>query len=148
MVQQTKPSVETKTFFEKAKDVGKVIKKAAIGFVVNHPVATAIGVAIVSRVVNEAVNGGKSSNNSSGSSSGYREDSLSNEYENNYDYEDDDHNYYEGKNDDNQLTENGNIERASRDEYDVPAHRQRYHTKDGVIWKDKASYHCNGNKEE
>lgn len=32
-------------------------------------------------------------------------------------------------------------------ENDVSGHRQRYHTKDGVIWKDKAPYHRGGNKD-
>lgn len=34
---------------------------------------------------------------------------------------------------------------VSRAENDVSAHKQRYHTKDGVIWKDKAPYHRGGN---
>ncbi len=34
--------------------------------------------------------------------------------------------------------------RSSPSENDVTAHRQRYHTKDGVIWKDKAPYHRGG----
>lgn len=36
------------------------------------------------------------------------------------------------------------VEKANRAlpcENDVPAHKQRYHTKNGVVWKDKASYH-------
>lgn len=37
------------------------------------------------------------------------------------------------------------VEKASRAENDVSAHKQRYHTKDGVIWKDKAPYHRGGN---
>ena len=43
------------------------------------------------------------------------------------------------------------VEKANRSmpsENDVSGHRQRYHTKDGVIWKDKAPYHRGGNKEE
>lgn len=36
------------------------------------------------------------------------------------------------------------VEKATRDENDVSGHRQRYHTKDGVIWKDKAPYHRGG----
>lgn len=36
------------------------------------------------------------------------------------------------------------IEKATRAENDVSGHRQRYHTKDGVIWKDKAPYHRGG----
>jgi hypothetical protein len=34
--------------------------------------------------------------------------------------------------------------RASPKENDVSAHKQRYHTKDGVVWKDKAPYHRGG----
>lgn len=42
------------------------------------------------------------------------------------------------------------VEKANRSmpsENDVSGHRQRYHTKDGVIWKDKAPYHRCGNKD-
>ena len=42
------------------------------------------------------------------------------------------------------------VEKAIRSmpsENDVSGHRQRYHTKDGVIWKDKAPYHRGGNKD-
>lgn len=34
--------------------------------------------------------------------------------------------------------------RSSPEENDVSGHRQRYHTKDGVIWKDKSPYHRGG----
>lgn len=37
--------------------------------------------------------------------------------------------------------------RSMPSENDVLGHRQRYHTKDGVIWKDKAPYHRGGNKD-
>lgn len=40
-----------------------------------------------------------------------------------------------------------NIEKANRatpHENDVPGHKQRYHTKDGVVWRDKAPYHRGG----
>lgn len=39
------------------------------------------------------------------------------------------------------------VEKANRalpNENDVSGHRQRYHTKNGVIWKDKAPYHRGG----
>lgn len=36
------------------------------------------------------------------------------------------------------------VEKATRTENDVSGHKQRYHTKDGVIWKDKAPYHRDG----
>lgn len=41
------------------------------------------------------------------------------------------------------------VEKANRSlprENDVPEHSQRYHTKDGVVWKDKAPYHRGGKK--
>lgn len=34
--------------------------------------------------------------------------------------------------------------RATPGANDVTAHRQRYHTKDGVVWRDKSSYHRGG----
>lgn len=36
----------------------------------------------------------------------------------------------------------------SYSENDVPAHKQRYHTKEGIIWKDKKPYHRGGNDDE
>lgn len=39
------------------------------------------------------------------------------------------------------------VNRSMPSENDVSGHRQRYHTKDGVIWKDKAPYHRGRNKE-
>lgn len=42
------------------------------------------------------------------------------------------------------------VEKANRSlpsENDVSGHRQRYHTKNGVIWKDKAPYHRGSNKD-
>ena len=36
------------------------------------------------------------------------------------------------------------VEKATRAENDVTGHKQRYHTKDGVVWKDKAPYHRGG----
>lgn len=41
------------------------------------------------------------------------------------------------------------VEKASRSlpsENDVPGHKQRYHTKEGTIWKGKAPYHRGGSK--
>lgn len=41
------------------------------------------------------------------------------------------------------------IEKVSRDlpsENDVSGHKQRYHTKNGIVWKDKAPYHRGGTK--
>lgn len=34
--------------------------------------------------------------------------------------------------------------RASPHENDVPGHKQRYHTREGVVWRDKAPYHRGG----
>ncbi len=34
--------------------------------------------------------------------------------------------------------------RATPHENDVPGHKQRYHTKDGVVWRYKAPYHRGG----
>lgn len=42
------------------------------------------------------------------------------------------------------------VEKANRSlpsENDVSGHKQRYHTKNGVVWKDKAPYHRGGNKD-
>ncbi len=39
-------------------------------------------------------------------------------------------------------------ERSSPEEHTVPAHGQHYHTKDGVIWKEKKSYQRGGKHDE
>ena len=38
-------------------------------------------------------------------------------------------------------------DRSTPRENDVSGHRQRYHKKEGVIWKEKAPYHRSGNKD-
>ena len=39
-------------------------------------------------------------------------------------------------------------ERSSPEEHTVPAHGQHYHTKDGVIWKEKEPYQRGGKHDD
>lgn len=51
---------------------------------------------------------------------------------------------------DSNPSKTGIVEKANRslpNENDVSGHKQRYHTKNGVIWKDKTPYHRGGNKD-
>lgn len=46
--------------------------------------------------------------------------------------------------DDSSADRNYPDERSSPEEHTVPAHGQHYHTKNGVIWKEKESYQRGG----
>lgn len=120
----------SKSFGERIMDAVDAIK----GFSERHPVLTGIikfaGVAAVAAGADAIANGGKGSGGSSGSSSStdYLSSSSDNDYLDGDDYDDssDDRDYPE--------------ERSSPKEHMVPGHGQHYHTKDGVIWKEKDAY--------
>ena len=120
----------SKSFGERIMDAVDAIK----GFSERHPVLTGIikfaGVAAVAAGADAIANGGKGSGGSSGSSSStdYLSSSSDNDYLDGDDYDDssDDRDYPE--------------ERSSPKEHMVPGHGQHYHTKDGVIWKEKDPY--------
>lgn len=114
----TPPKVDGK-FMKGLKAVGK--------FIVNHPVETLeiAGTVIVGAVeIVSSISGSRKNNgtqNSTSSSSVEKTDIVANVAD---------------------IVDKAN--RATPTENDVSGHRQRYHTKDGVVWRDKAPYHRGG----
>lgn len=138
----SKPSPKTsKSFGDRIVDVVKAVK----GFSERHPVLTGVlkvvGVTAVAVGTEAIVNGGKGSGGSSRSSS-------SGDYHNSAS----DGDYVDSMDTDNYADTPSNRgypdERSSPEEHTVPAHRQRYHTKDGVIWKEKEPYPRGGKHED
>lgn len=131
------PTVKTspkasKSFGEKIMDAVKAVK----GFSEKHPVLTgflkAFGVVVVA-VGTEAVA------NSSKGSGGASRSSSSDDY------------FSSASGDDYADTSSGRDypdERSSPEEHTVPAHGQHYHTKYGVIWKEKEPYQRGGKHED
>lgn len=134
--QPVKPP-KKKSFWEGTVDFGKSIVKVAGNFAAKHPIITTIGVAAGSYVIGKAVSGGKSSKGRSASSTSSKVNPYIHDYEDNYD---------EDYDLDEEIDDFDN-ERTSYSENDVPAHSQRYHTKEGVKWIDKEPYHRGGNIE-
>lgn len=101
-----------------------------------------IGGTIVAAVVHEAVSGNGSSGNGSNrnSSDYYPSYGQEDEYSSPLDPEDD---YFESS-----TERDYPDERSYPEEHTVPAHGQHYHTKDGVIWKEKESYQRGGKHED
>ena len=99
--------------------------KAIGGFIVNHPVESieiaVVAVGGVAKIVSSVRNGGNGTN-AGKSSSETTEPSVASKIAD--------------------IIEKAN--RTSPSENDVSGHRQRYHTKDGVVWREKAPYHRGG----
>ncbi len=122
----------SKSFGERITDVVEVVKD----FSERHPVLTGVikfvGVTAVAAGADAIANSGKGSGAGSGSSSS--NNYLSNYSDNDYDGSVDDD--YDDSFDEINYPE----ERSSPKEHMVPGHGQHYHTKDGVIWKEKDPY--------
>ena len=114
-------------------DVVEVVKD----FSERHPVLTGVikfvGVTAAAVGAGAIANSGKGSGGSSGSSSSndYSSSFSDNDYD---DYMDEDD--YGDSSDERDYQE----ERSSPKEHMVTGHGQHYHTKDGVIWKEKDPY--------
>lgn len=115
------------------KGAGKIARKVG-GFVLEHKeeiigIAFTVGSAIWAAV-----------SFSDGNSSGEKSDVRS----------DDNLDYRSSSNDmDYAYTDNSCCtERSSPREHEVPRHSQRYHTKDGIVIREKEPYHRGGKKEE
>lgn len=141
---QSKTTVPTPEVHESFGD--KVLRAvdAVKEFSERHPILT--GIVKWSGIAAAAITTAAVANNSSGgggSSGGGESDSSSSDL-----FDD-----YSGQADDSDDCDNSSYdrdypdERLSPRENDVSGHRQRYYTKDGVIWKDKAPYHRGGNKD-
>ncbi len=145
----TRPAstIVKKSFWEKLADIRSTVKSAAKSFTENHPVITGIlaftGTAATAYILGKAVSGGSSSSQSS------------NDF-NSSDGDDYNSNYSSSSDDSDSLADNTDAsgerdypeERSSPQEHIVTGHEQRYHTKDGVIWKEKDPYTRGGNKDE
>lgn len=127
-----KPSQNESGFIRFSKKVARGIAKAgktAGKFVIEHKGEIAIGLLTVAGVVTKVVDDASNSRSGENSSCGY---SVT-----------DDTSYGENTPSDDYSTQ---VERnypdthASPKEYTVSAHGQHYHTKDGVIWKEKEPY--------
>lgn len=142
-ISTAKPSPKaSKSFGEKIIDAVEAVK----GFGERHPVLTCVlkGVGVVAAVAvgNEAIaNSGKGLGDGSrlSSSGGYLSNSSEDDYADSLDRDDcDDSSSGRGYPD----------ERSSPEEHTVPAHGQHYHTKDGIIWKEKESYQRGGKRDD
>lgn len=123
----------SKSFGEKIMDAVEAVK----GFGSRHPVLTGVlkvvGVAAVAAGTEAIANSSKESGG--GSSSSSSDDYFSSSSED--DYTD---SLYTEDYDDSSSGRDYPDERSSPKEHTVPAHWQHYHTKDGVIWKEKEPY--------
>ena len=130
------PPKSSKSFGERIMYVVEVVK----GFSERHPILTGVfkfvGVAGVAAGASVIANSGKGS----GSSSDGSGLSSANDYFSSS--SDDDHSdfLYKDNYDDSFDGIDYPEERSSPKEHMVPGHGQHYHTKDGVIWKEKDSY--------
>lgn len=119
--------------------------EAVKGFSERHPVLTGVlkvvGVAAVAVETEAIANSSKGSGGSSRSSSSdnYSSSSSDDDYTDSLDTDD---------SDDSSSVRDYPDERTSPEEHTVPAHGQHYHTKDGVIWKEKEPYQRGGKHDE
>lgn len=138
-------SKEGRSFGDKLLGVVDAIK----GFGKRHPVIAGItkvgvivGGMIGAAVVHEAISGnGSSGNGSCRSSTDYYPPSGR---EDNYDSSSEPEDEYSEP----AIERDYPDERSSPEEHTVQAHGQRYHTKDGVIWKEKKPYQRGGKHED
>lgn len=137
-----KPSPKTsKSFGEKMMDVVEAVK----GFGERHPVLTGVlkvvGVAAVAVGTEAIANSGKGSGGGSRSSSSddYFSSVSDNDYADSLDADD-----YDDTSSGREYPD----ERSSPKEHTVPEHGQHYHTKDGVIWKEKEPYPRGGKHDD
>ena len=124
------------SFGQKVKTTLKTCVDAVAEFSVKHPTTTKIikglGIAALTYAAAEATKG--SSSSTGGSSYDTDSDSFGND-----DYEND----YSSDNDAVEASEH-----ASPSEHTVRGHGQHYHTKDGIIWKEKEPFSRGGKKDE
>lgn len=131
----------SKSFREKIMDAFEAVK----GFSEKHPVLTgvlkAFGVAAVAVGTEAIANSSKGSGGGSRSSSSddYFSSSSGDDYIDSLDTDD-----YEDSSSGRDYPD----ERSSPKEHIVPAHGQHYHTKDGVIWKEKEPYPKGGKHDD
>lgn len=125
---------------KQAIDVFGTVYNTVKKFCKEHPIITGIGTAVATAAVKIGISGvynGKSSNNDSQSD----DNVLSFGYEEKSAIDDD----LENTSVNDSL---GTSKRSSPYEHEVAESRQRYHTKNGIEWRDKAPYRRGENKDE
>ena len=118
---------------------------AVKGFGERHPVLSGVlkaaGIAALAVGADAIANSGNGSGGGSRSSSSddYSSCSSDDDYADSWDGDD-----YDSSSSDRDYPD----ERSSPEEHTVPAHGQHYHTKDGVIWKEKEPYQRGGKHDD
>lgn len=118
---------------------------AAKGLGERHPVLSGVlkgvGIAALAVGADAIANSGNGSGDGSRSSSSddYSSRSSDDDYADSLDSDD-----YDSSSSDRNYPD----ERSSPEEHTVPAHGQHYHTKDGVIWKEKEPYQRGGKHDD
>lgn len=131
------PSDRHESFGDKVRHVISAVKE----FGEKHPVLTGVlkivGIAAAAAGAGAIANStrGSGSGTSSSSSDDYFSSSSDDDYADSLDSDD-----YDNSSSDRDYPD----ERSSPEEHTVPAHGQHYHTKDGVIWKEKGPYQRGG----
>ena len=118
---------------------------AVKGFGERHPVLS--GVLKVAGIAALAAGADAIANSGNGSSGGGSRSSSSDDYSSRSsddDYADSWNDDYDSSSSDRDYPD----ERSSPEEHTVPAHGQHYHTKDGVIWKEKKPYQRGGKHDD
>lgn len=138
------PPKGSKTFGERIRGAVEAVK----GFNERHPVLTGVikvvGTVTVAAGASAIVNSGKGSGSGSdGSGSSLTNDFFSSSSDDDYSVFLDEDNYYDSSHGIDHPEE-----RSSPKEHMVTGHGQRYHTKDGVIWKEKDPYPRGGKQND
>ena len=142
---QSKTTVPPPEVHESFGDKVLHMVNAVKGFGERHPVLSGVlkGVGIVALAVgaDAIANSGNGSGGGSRSSSSddYSSRSSDDDYADSLDSDD-----YDSSSSDRNYPD----ERSSPEEHTVPAHGQHYHTKDGVIWKEKEPYQRGGKHDD
>lgn len=133
------PTHASKSFGEKILDALEAVK----GFGGRHPILT--GVLKIAGAAAVAVRTEAIANSGKGSDGGSRT-ATSTDYSSSFD----DYTSPRGGNDydDSPSIRDYPEERSSPEEHTVPAHGQHYHTKEGLVWKEKESYQRGGKHED
>lgn len=142
---QSKTTVAPPEVHESFGDKVLHMVNAVKGFGERHPVLSGVlkgvGIAALAVGADAIVNSGNGSGGGSRSSSSddYPSRSSDDDYADSLDSDD-----YDSSSSDRNYPD----ERSSPEEHTVPAHGQHYHTKDGVIWKEKESYQRGGKHDD
>lgn len=142
---QNKTKIASPEVHESFGDKFLHVINAVKGFGERHPVLS--GVLKVAGIAALAAGADAIANSGNGSSGGGSRSSSSDDYSSRSsddDYADSWNDDYDSSSSDRDYPD----ERSSPEEHTVPAHGQHYHTKDGVIWKEKKPYQRGGKHDD